>query len=430
MATRRIIGVQDNLGWFIKYEYNEDTPSSDTSVNWSWIKTTKGGNRAIDPCPLSALHCTLTKFKLAQNNWNITSNPKTLSIGNAQGESDSFQMDQYYQVTSYQRSTETVPGATYVYCTRQPSSSGTCNWSMGSSAPLGWYAGWQPTGLYAYYGKVFQSVVHGVTSTYAASQACNCMGYLTFTRFPGEHFGLATIGQKSPPWGGSTDYTQGEMTNYTFDDGRYIQYVVDPTNRVASYTDPSAAVHAYTYDDRGNITQESVTPAAGGTALVTSAIYPTTCANFAVCNKPSSITDGRGNTTSYTYAAHGGVLTETSPADANGLIAQKRYTYVQRYAVFYNDSGVLTQSTAPVWLVASESQCSTSNWTGTVCAAGAADQVVTSFDYGPSTGANNLLLRGEAVTANGITRRTCYGYNAFGDRVSETLPNANLASCS
>ena len=67
------------------------------------------------------------------------------------------------------------------------------------------------------------------------------------------------------------------------------------------------------------------------------------------------------------------------------------------------------------------------------CAAGALDEVRTAYDYGPNSGPNNLLPRGQAVTAEAggqlVTHRTCYGYDARGRRISETQPNANLSTC-
>ena len=56
---------------------------------------------------------------------------------------------------------------------------------------------------------------------------------------------------------------------------------------------------------------------------------------------------------------------------------------------------------------------------------------MTSYDYGPDTGAvgNNLLLRGMTVTADGQARRTCYGYDPQGNRIWETKPRAGLAAC-
>ena len=71
---------------------------------------------------------------------------------------------------------------------------------------------------------------------------------------------------------------------------------------------------------------------------------------------------------------------------------------------------------------------------GASCAGGATDEVVTAFEYGPDSGPNNLLLRGIAVTgvnSAGVieTQRTCYGYDDYGNKISETSPLANLSVC-
>ncbi len=57
--------------------------------------------------------------------------------------------------------------------------------------------------------------------------------------------------------------------------------------------------------------------------------------------------------------------------------------------------------------------------------------MLTTYDYGPETGPNILLLRGQAVTADGQTLRTCYAYDGRGRKISETSPNgtAGLAAC-
>jgi hypothetical protein len=76
--------------------------------------------------------------------------------------------------------------------------------------------------------------------------------------------------------------------------------------------------------------------------------------------------------------------------------------------------------------------CRTTATVNGACAGGAADEVLTAYEYGPDTGAvgNNLMLRGVAVTADGQTLRTCYGYDRDGNKISETKPRAGLAVCS
>lgn len=153
-----------------------------------------------------------------------------------------------------------------------------------------------------------------------------------------------------------------------------------------------------------------------------------------LCDKPLSRTDPRGNVTNYTYSqAHGGLLTETGPPDANGVRPQTRYSYVERTAWVAAPGGGYAQVGLPVWLLESKSLCKTSTATGNPaapCAAGAADEVRTLYDYGPNAGPNNLELRGVVDDATGQALRTCYGYDAQGNRIWETKPRAGLASCS
>jgi YD repeat-containing protein len=114
--------------------------------------------------------------------------------------------------------------------------------------------------------------------------------------------------------------------------------------------------------------------------------------------------------------------------DANGIRPQTRYTYAQRSAWYKNASGSIVQAARAIWVLATESFCRTTGAIGAGCGL-ASDQVVTTYDYGPTSGANNLFLHGKAVTADGTTLRTCYSYDKFGNKISETSPNAGLASC-
>lgn len=188
----------------------------------------------------------------------------------------------------------------------------------------------------------------------------------------------------------------------------------------------------YAYDPRGNrIEERRVAKAGTGLAdIVGSATFPATCISRVYCNKPLSRTDARGNTTTYSYdPTHGGVLTETGPA-VNGVTPQKRFEYAQRYAWVQNASNTAyVQAPSPVWLLTRERYCRTTAPSGASCAGGAADEVVTDYDYGPDSGPNNLVVRGVAVTADGQTLRSCYGYDAQGRKISETKPAANLSVC-
>lgn len=164
---------------------------------------------------------------------------------------------------------------------------------------------------------------------------------------------------------------------------------------------------------------------------VYSASYPIDCMNPKTCNHPLYVRDGNGNETDFTYAPeHGGVLTDTGAA-VNGVQPQKRYTYAQRYPWVLNSSGAYNRATNPIWVLTQTSFCKTGNpnGTNTGCANGSSDEVITTYDYGPDSGPNNLALRGTVVDAGGLALRTCYSYDALGNKISETNPRAGLASC-
>lgn len=231
----------------------------------------------------------------------------------------------------------------------------------------------------------------------------------------------------------------GKTTGYilTGTTGPLGSYVMDATIKGVGF--PEGNGEGYTFDDRGNVTSKISTAKTGsGLANITaSASYPTICSNFKTCNKPTSTTDAKGKVTDFTYdPTHGGVLTESMPADGNGIRAVKRYAYVQRYAWIKSSSGTFVHAATPVWLLASMKTCRTSATVSGACAGGVADEVTTTYEYGPDTGSvgNNLLLRGTAVTADvggtATTLRTCYGYDRDGNKISETKPRAGLAVCS
>jgi hypothetical protein len=160
-----------------------------------------------------------------------------------------------------------------------------------------------------------------------------------------------------------------------------------------------------------------------------------TAASHRLCDKPSERTDPASNKTEFTYdPAHGGVLTKTLPGVQVGgtgplIRPVVRYEYAQRYAWLRNGSGGYSPAATAIWLPLRERTCRTSATVNGACAGGTADETVTEYDYGPDSGPNNLLLRGVAVTADGVTLRTCYGYDAQGRKISETQPAAGLAVC-
>lgn len=198
-----------------------------------------------------------------------------------------------------------------------------------------------------------------------------------------------------------------------------------------SKTLPDGMKATYLYDIYDNVRQTTIEPNSGSSLapIVTSATFD--CSNMVWCNKPTSTTDGRQNTTTFTYSSvHGGILTKTSPA-VDGVTPQTRYSYTARYAWSLNGSGGYIQAASPIWLLTQESFCKTGapSASGVGCAV-AGEEVVTTYDYGPDSGPNNLLLRGKVEDTGGLSLRTCYTYDNLGRNISETAPRAGLTACS
>lgn len=207
----------------------------------------------------------------------------------------------------------------------------------------------------------------------------------------------------------------------------------DRYNRIRSVSNKVTATgETFEYDSRGNITQKTVS--GGGSQIVVKAEYPETCSNPKTCNQAIWMEDALGNRTDYTYHSESGqVATVTLPAPTTGGVRpQTRYRYEQKTATFKDTAGQLRQAEDPIWMLVEESYCrnGAAHSSGQGCQLGATDEVKTTYEYEE----NNLLVKGVVVqavnAANQIeTRRTCYRYDRYGNRISETLPKANLNAC-
>ncbi|MDB6107638.1 MAG: hypothetical protein JWO52_7637 [Gammaproteobacteria bacterium] len=223
-------------------------------------------------------------------------------------------------------------------------------------------------------------------------------------------------------------------TQYQYDVFNRLNVVISPEGNSTVYEYDNGRIDAaYIYGyPAGNITRITVNPkpGSGQGPMSESWTYPTCNAPGILCGKPKTFTDFNNHTTSYTYDPnHGGLLTQTQPADSRGIQPVKRYVYQQRSARYLNASGTYLAG-SPIWVLMEEHTCMNSaTINNNACAGGANDEVVTTYDYGPDSGPNNLLLRGKVATNAGQSRRTCYGHDKFGNQISETEPRAGLTSC-
>jgi hypothetical protein len=448
-ASSPILSIATNSGYLLKYNYS-GTPTFGGESGVTAI------NRAFETCNPAATSCTLAASwptaALTFQNKPITVSDNFSSIGpsynanmhylftiqDAAGRRHVFELDSYSRVISYQPPQATSPVYFYNLCTLLSNNTSLTNCFNLTS--------WNPPGgsgnFYDMEASLMWDMVNTVTRngnvgnvwTYGVSFALGSPpGYSSWV-----HQGVSPLG---PTWNAKGNSTPGTESQYgptdsvnTYD-GTVHSFERNTRNYIFSVQTVAGISRQEGYDGRGNLQSATETPISGSglSPITPSAVYPPTCTNIVTCNAPTSVTDANGNQSSFTYdPTHGGVLTVTGPA-VSGIQPQTRKTYVQRYAWYLSSSGVMTRETRPIWLLATESYCSSSAASGSAtlgseCAL-ANDEVDTAYEYGADSGPNNLILRGESVSSGGVTQRTCYGHDPQGNRIWKASPNANLSSC-
>ncbi len=221
------------------------------------------------------------------------------------------------------------------------------------------------------------------------------------------------------PLGGSKIYVSDlalkRVVSFTDELGRSTSYLHDSFGRQTRTTQPESNYVNLTYDSRGNVTETRAVdkPSTSLPDIVATASFPASCTNPKTCNQPTSETDARGNSTTYTYnSSHGGILTATFPAPTTGAVQpQVRYTYTSLHAWYKNAAGTIVQGPSPITKLTGISQCQT-----LASCAGAADEVKTTYTRGTTGVANNLLvtLRSTGAGNGSLTSTQALEYDIFG----------------
>jgi len=442
-AQSPILSIATTTGYLLKYNYS-GTPAfgSETSVT--------AINRAFETCDPSATSCTLSgSWPTANVSWQpLNVSPSCdnfpslgggysscthyiFTIEEATHKKHIFQLDSYFRTISYQ-----PPGAT----------SAVFNYTLCSNLVGGSLINCFGYPQYPWHPQVFEPqpmMFDLVASVTRNGQVWNYspfftpgsppQGPSTWTHYVGNPLNKtrSASGNATP----GTELYWGPIENLSEYNGIVYNYERSVQNTLGLVTMPSGIKKGYIYGVRRNVTQITQTPLSGSglSVLTQSATYSepsaNPCSNLVTCNKPTSVVDANGNQTDFTYdSTHGGILTETDPPAPNGIRPQIRRSYVQRYAWYLNSAGTMTRETNPVWLLSTESYCRVTAASGSGCTT-PSDEVVTSYDYGPDSGPNNLMLRGKTVTGDGLTLRTCYAHDHQGNVIWQTSPNANPASC-
>lgn len=199
---------------------------------------------------------------------------------------------------------------------------------------------------------------------------------------------------------------------------------------LTSVTFPEGDKTLLSYDARGNLTELRERSKTPGTPadIVQTLVYPTTCLSAITCNRPTSLTDARGNVTDFTWSAtHGGLLTETRPAPTGGAVRpQVRVTYGAHSAWYLTAPGVISQSPTSVWLRTERSSCATSaSCDNTI------DEVIftTAYQSGSAALASNLSpVSASAGSGDGsLAATTTTAYDDAGNVLTVDGPLAGTA---
>lgn len=449
-------------GRVLTYGYNGTalesvTRSDGLELKYAWATSFNGYvnlvsvtaiNTAYEYCAPTAVSCSL-KMAWPTATYSYAAGPNgglMMTVTDSAAAKTVYTMDSIGRTTGIQLPSST--GGTniiYAYCnSSNPQSTGAPDCPQYSSYPYDAYAGnyvlsvkrdgqlWQYSGGPAQPILVNNTPQPPTTATYGFNSPVGATEQLVQAVCFGSDYDqgcgmFAVDGNNADPFLSMTD----EQGNIFYGDGEGSPLITQETK-------PEGNEIQFSWNGAGDLKQETLVPQGSSLSSVNLfADYDWSGCNALSCNEPDWTKDGKGNETDYTYnPSNGEIATVMLPPDNNGVRPQTNYTYAQQYAYVLNASGSYVPS-GPIWVRAAESHCLTTKaatdaGTGQVdCGGGTTDKVLKMFYYGPNSGPNNLFLRGVAVTAavNGAmqTRVTCYGYDRFGNRISETTSNAGLS---
>jgi YD repeat-containing protein len=402
----RIHSIQQNNGFQLVYKYLNNIPYFE-SDNWTRLSSVTAVNNAFENCQISNDNCIFSNIWPQASyfpEYNYSTGLKKLTLNDSGNRSTIFNMDVLFRITSVKPPESNIERYTYTHCQK-----GIYGVPCTASTP---------SGTSVLTDGVKSAAKDGLTWTYSPSYPTSSVEYFdNSSQASGKN--ALSVKTYDPLAAGNLL----RLISITKPNGTIAYFDSNNTNNMTSQNVSMPADVTYTYNPRGDILTEN----RAGVNFRTMT-YPSPC-NPKYCSKPATVKDANGNVTTYLYDPnHGGVLSETGPA-VNGISPQKRYVYAQRYAWISNGAGGFIQASSPIWVLTKQEFCRTTSATAGSCAGGSADEVVTDYDYGPNSGPNNLLVRGVAVTADGQTLRTCFSYDKYGNKISETLPAANLQSC-
>jgi RHS repeat-associated protein len=200
---------------------------------------------------------------------------------------------------------------------------------------------------------------------------------------------------------------RNKTTLYQYDTGLRLSKIIYPEGDYVQYT----------YDANANLTEERkvAKPGSGLADIVIGAQYANPCANMITRSKPTTVTNERGYSTTYTYDCNsGGVASITQPAAPNGIQPTTTYIY-QPYQASYLVGGGTT-SGAPIYLVSQISSCRTA-----ASCVGSADEVREMINH--DTTQNLMTTQDIKMAGDGsVSAITTTSYDYLGNVSAVTNP--------
>jgi RHS repeat-associated protein len=380
LESYNLVSATSNRGYDLHITATNTYPNYSASVQMI--------NRAADYCDPTVRACSVASQPVRKID--ITGSPNLITITDPNGNSYKYKMSLSTSGT----------GAMLLTGVQRPSSTGADNVQIAYDAS----------------NKVSSVNNNGVLWTYAYGMS-GTTGTTTVSNPQGV---FLTV---------SYDTTLGFARSMKDGLNRTTSYDYDSSGRVTSITAPEGNKTLFAYDARGNVTTTTnIAKGASAPNIVTSAIYPVTCANPFTCNKPTATVDAKGNQTDYGYDPATGFTTSvTLPApSAGGVRPQTRNSYMSQQAYYKNAAGAIVASGQPITLLASTSECQT-----TPSCAGTSDEVKITYSYGAQAAgvANNLqLVTTSAGAGNGsLTATSTFAYDIVGNRISVDGPLPSTA---
>ncbi len=221
-------------------------------------------------------------------------------------------------------------------------------------------------------------------------------------------YGIEIALMPSPnPYDIEMNYTRS-VKSVTDPLGKTTSFKHDEFNRVKSVTRPEGDKKELEYNASGDISIiRSIAKDGSGLPILVSRYEYLPCSydDISQCHNMAYSIDPRGNRTDYGWTGAGLLQSKMAPNDSNGV----RSTSTLSYTAFPGIGG------GTIYLLTSR----TDNIS-------ASEHVTTNWSYDPKKG---YALREKIISASGISLRTCFQSDNWGNRISETKPAAGLAAC-